>query len=344
MPTSQDEGIIPGPHFRADRSRPELSVVIPVFEEEDVLPLLIERLTRVLDGMNLTSEVIFVDDGSDDDTLDLIAQANRSDARIRALCLSRNFGHQAAISAGLAEARGNAVAVMDGDLQDPPEALPLLYKRLREGNDVVYAIRASRPESWPKRLAYRLFYRLLQRSVSVPMPLDAGDFGLMSRRVVDVLNQLPERRRFVRGLRAWAGFRQVGVPIEREPRGGGRPKYTWAKLVMLAVDGLVGFSETPLRWAGALGFGAMGLALTGAMAGLLAGISQVWVWVGLLVLFFGGAQLFSTAILGEYVCRTLHEAQGRPAYVVRRRIGIEAAESRGGGSRKSATRRVPPRG
>ncbi len=321
---------------------PALSVVVPLFDEEAVVGELVERLGRVLDGLGVESEVILVDDGSDDGTLAEIALAHDADPRFRGLALSRNFGHQAAISAGLAHARGEAVVVMDGDLQDPPEAIPALRDRLREGYDVVYAIRSSRPEGWPKRLAYAAFYRLLGRLVSVPIPVDAGDFGIMSRRVVDEIVAMPERRRFVRGLRAWVGFRQVGLPIDRDERRAGRPKFTLGKLIGLAADGLVGFVEAPLRWAGALGaisvaasLAALVALLVRAALGLEAGPG--WSWAVLAVLFLGGAQLLSVAILGEYVSRISQEVNGRPLYVVRRRIGQDSP-------RPAAAPRVRSRG
>ena len=345
MPILRTDPLPPPPHFRVEGPGPDLSIVVPIFEEEEVLPLLIERLTEALDRLKLSSEVILVDDGSQDGTAEIAAKAHCDDPRFRALCLSRNFGHQAAISAGLAEARGGAVLVMDGDLQDPPEAIGRLWQKLGEGYDVVYAIRVSRPEGRLKRLAYAAFYRLLQCSVSIPMPLDAGDFGIMTRRVVDVLNELPERRRFVRGLRAWAGFRQVGVPIEREPRAGGVPKYSWGKLISLAIDGLVGFSETPLRWAGSIGIASVALAfLVAILVGFgFAPTATGWPWILSVVLFLGGVQLFSIALLGEYVSRTLQETRARPAYIVRRRIGFEPVEDLRQ-SRPLPTRRVRHRG
>ena len=306
---------------------PALSVVVPLFDEEAVVGELVERLGRVLDSIAVESEVILVDDGSSDATLAEVSRAHEADPRFSGLALSRNFGHQAAISAGLAHAKGEAVVVMDGDLQDPPEAIASLWDRLREGYDVVYAIRSSRPEAWPKRLAYAAFYRILGRLVSVEIPVDAGDFGIMSRRVVDQIVAMPERKRFVRGLRAWVGFRQVGLPIDRDERRTGRPKFTLSKLIGLAADGLVGFVEAPLRWAGALG----AIAVASSLAGLIAAMARAtldagvpgWLWVALAVLFLGGAQLLSVAILGEYVSRISQEVNGRPLYVVRRRIGLE---------------------
>ena len=316
--------------FAAPGAVPALSVVVPLFEEEAVVPVLVARLTRVLDDLGLDAEVILVDDGSRDETLAAIASAHHADPRFTGLALSRNFGHQLAISAGLAHARGEAVVVMDGDLQDPPEAIPALWAKLGEGEgyDVVYAIRASRPEGWWKRLAYRAFYRLLSRLAAFEVPLDAGDFSIMSRRVVARLNAMPERRRFVRGLRAWVGFRQVGLPIDRAARHSGRPKFTLGKLLGLALDGFIGFSAAPLRWSGGLGalgvalafLGLLGASIRGAVAGAW---PSGWFAVGLLVLFSGGAQLLFVAILGEYVGRIFQEVNGRPLYVVRRRIGLK---------------------
>jgi dolichol-phosphate mannosyltransferase len=308
-------------------------VVVPLLDEESVVPTLVERLGRVLDGLEVDAEVILVDDGSRDGTLGAIARAHAADSRFTGVVLSRNFGHQLAITAGLAHARGDAVVVMDGDLQDPPEAIRLLYDRWREGYDVVYAVRASRPETFWKRLAYASFYRILGRWGAISIPLDAGDFSIMSRRVVDLLNTMPERRRFIRGLRAWVGFRQTGLLIDRAERLAGRPKFTPVKLFGLALDGLVGFGEAPLRWAGGLGIAAFLIAVAGftvaAVRALVGGLSAPgWAWSALVTLFLCGAQLLSVAILGEYVSRIFQQVNGRPLYVVRRRIGLKAPRRR----------------
>jgi dolichol-phosphate mannosyltransferase len=325
----RDDPSAPVPHFADDGpgSAPALSVVVPLYDEEGLVPVLADRLGRVLDALGADAEVILVDDGSRDGTLAAVARAHAEDPRFVGVALSRNFGHQMAITAGLAHARGGAVVVMDGDLQDPPEAIGPLWARLREGYDVVYAVRASRPEGPLKRLAYRAFYRLLGRLVAVEIPLDAGDFGIMTRRVVDHLNAMPERRRFVRGLRAWVGFRQTGLAVDRAPRLSGRPKFTLGKLVGLALDGLVGFSDAPIRWAGGLGAAVVlatlsALALGGARGALGSGWPPGWFWVGGLVGFSAGVQLLLLAVLGEYVVRIFQEVNGRPPYVVRRRIGI----------------------
>jgi dolichol-phosphate mannosyltransferase len=308
--------------------RPVLSVVVPLYEEEPLVRVLVARLATVLDDLAVGAEVILVDDGSRDGTLAEIARAHAVDPRFVGLSLSRNFGHQPAISAGLAHTRGEAVVVMDGDLQDPPEAITALWGKLNEGYDVVYAVRARRPEGWLKRLAYRAYYRILGRVGAIAIPLDAGDFCIMSQRVVAHLNALPERRRFVRGLRAWVGFRQVGLAIDRASRHAGRPKFTLRKLLALAVDGLVGFSETPTRPAGAVGLAGLclsGLAMAAATARGLLGLAWLpgWTWVALIVIFSSSAQLLFVAILGEYVSRIFQEVSGRPAYLIQHRIGLD---------------------
>jgi len=324
--------------------RPVLSVVVPLYEEEPIVPVLVERLARVLDDLAFDAEVILVDDGSSDGTLAEIARAHGADPRFVGLALSRNFGHQPAISAGLAHAHGEVVVVMDGDLQDPPEAIAALWAKLNEGYDVVYAIRARRPEGWLKRLAYHAYYRILGRVGTVAIPLDAGDFCIMSQRVVAHLNALPERRRFVRGLRAWVGFRQVGLAIDRAPRHSGRPKFTLPRLVALAVDGLVGFSEAPTRHAGVvavLGLLLSGLGVGAALARGLLGSPWPpgWAWVALAVVFSGSVQLLFVAILGEYVSRIFQEVSGRPAYLIQRRIGLDAPGRPPAGSRRRQRQR-----
>lgn len=312
---------------------PALSVVVPLYDEEGTVPVLVGRLARALDELGVSAEVILVDDGSRDGTLEEIDRAHAADSRFLGLALSRNFGHQVAITAGLRHTSGRAVVVMDGDLQDPPEAIAALWAKLGEGFDVVYAVRASRPEPLWKRAAYAAYYRLLGRAVAIEIPLDAGDFGIMSRRVVDLVNAMPERRRFVRGLRAWVGFRQAGLPVDRGARHAGQPKFTIRKLMGLALDGLVGFSEAPLRWAGALAAWSVFAALAGATwaaarFALGGGAPPGWAAVALLALFLGGTQLACAAILGEYVGRIAQDVNGRPLYVVRRRIGLKASSAR----------------
>jgi dolichol-phosphate mannosyltransferase len=292
-----------------------------MYNEEENVGQLYERTARAMEGIGMDFELVLVNDGSQDQTPALLNSLHQNDPRVTVIHLSRNFGHQPAVSAGLEYARGRAVVVMDGDLQDPPEVLDQFIARWREGYQVVYAIRTKRKEGPLKRAGYFLFYRLLRAISDLDIPLDSGDFCLMDRRVVDVLNHLPERIRFVRGLRTFVGFRQTGVAYERAAREAGRPKYSFRALVGLAIDGLISFSSYPLHLVTYLGFVSAGL------AGLLA----VWVfadaiynvatprgWAStiVVVLFMGAIQLVSLGIMGEYVRRIFIEAKGRPSYIV----------------------------
>jgi dolichol-phosphate mannosyltransferase len=312
---------------------PVVTVVVPLFNEQENVEELHRRLDLVLQGLNLLYEILLVDDGSKDSTPQLIDALVRRNRRITALHLSRNFGHQAAVSAGIDNARGQAVIVMDGDLQDPPEALPQFIAKWREGYDVVYAVRRQRKEGILKRMAYFSFYRILRAISDLDIPLDSGDFCLMDRCVVDVLKHLPERMRFVRGLRSFAGFRQIGLAYERGPRAAGRPKYKLTALVFLAIDGLISFSSYPLRLVSYLGL----LTICIAVALLVWVVSsalynrtvpQGWASTLVTVLFMGSIQLFSIGIIGEYIRLIFLEAKGRPTYIVcepgDRRDGAEA--------------------
>ena len=302
-----------------------LSVIVPVLNEEDNISELVRRLKAALDG-GVPFDIIFVDDGSTDRTLRLLTSLHAEDPRVKSVRLARTFGHQAAISAGLRAATGDAVVVMDGDLQDAPEVVPEFVKRWLDGDDVVYAIRQSRQASWPKRVAYHVFYRVLARLSAVDLPLDSGDFSLMDRRVVDVLNAMPERTRFVRGMRGWAGFRQSGVPCDRGDRFAGRTKHTYSTLMRLALDGLFGFSNKPLQLASALGIGVSGVSLALALAlvclSIVASVPLHGATALLLaVLFLGGVQLICLGILGEYIGRIYDEVRARPPFVVAAIIG-----------------------
>lgn len=301
---------------------PQLCVVVPAFNEDENLPVLYRELSQALDARGIAFELLVVDDGSRDETPHVLRRLAESDPRVRGLRLSRNFGHQEAISIGLQHARGRAIAVMDGDLQDRPEDLLLLYDRWKAGADVAYAVRRSRREALHRRVAYRVFYRALASLADVHMPLDAGDFCVMDAAFVERLNALPERLRFVRGLRAWLGGRQERVPVDRDPRRHGRPQYSFAKLLRLALDGLFSFSDAPLRLASLLGAAVSVLAFAGAVVVL------VWKFLGLLpsggglatialgVFFLGGLQLLTIGILGEYVSRIFREVKARPVAVV----------------------------
>jgi polyisoprenyl-phosphate glycosyltransferase len=314
-----------------------LSVVIPVLNEERNVPELHQRLVRVLEGEGLDFEIIFVDDGSTDRTSDVLRDLHDHDPRVKSVRLARNFGHQAAISAGLRAASGNAAVAMDGDLQDSPEMLPAFVARWREGYEVVYAVRERRAESWLKRLSYTIFYRLLQRISHIAVPVDSGDFSLMDRRVIDVINAMPERTRFVRGMRSWVGFRQTGVTQVRDERFAGEPKYTYWTLLRLALDGFIGFSYRPLQMASLCGAAvsvvAFGLAILLVVLKVVHGIPLVgWTSLIVAVLFLGGVQLICVGVLGEYVGRIYDEVRQRPPYVVADIVGktrLEGPEAPG---------------
>ncbi len=300
----------------------ELSVVIPAYNEEENLPALYQRLTATLDALNLDYEIIFVNDGSQDRTLALLRDLAASDPRVVAVDLARNFGHQVAISAGLDHSRGAAVIIMDADLQDPPEVLPQFIARWREGYDVVYAIREQRKEGPLKRAAYALFYRLLKRIAHIDIPLDAGDFCIMDRRVVDLLNGMPERNRFVRGIRTWIGLNQTGLAYERHARHAGKPKYTFKKLIYLALDGLISFSFVPLRMISLAGLTVSFLSILIAIAytiqKLTIGLSPPGFATLVVAIFFlAGIQLITIGVIGEYVGRIFEEVKARPLYVTR---------------------------
>jgi dolichol-phosphate mannosyltransferase len=301
----------------------KLSLVIPIFNEAAVFDLLIRRLREVLPLLPTPTEVILVNDGSSDSTGALIRELCRQDEHFVGVHLTRNFGHQMAVCAGLDLARGEAVAVLDGDLQDPPEILPKFYAKLQEGYDVVYAIRQQRKETLPKRLMYWLFYRLLAALTPIEIPLDSGDFSIMSRRVVEALKTMPERRRFVRGMRSYVGFRQTGVAYERQERAGGQSKYTFRKLLLLATDGIFTFSEIPLRLATMAGLFTAGLSILYGVILLILRIFNDFDLPGFATLaiglfFLGGVQLICLGILGEYIGRIHHEVKQRPPYIIER--------------------------
>lgn len=305
---------------------PELTVIIPCFNEEEVLPLLIQELDELDAALPFPVFFLFVNDGSSDDSLPFLEELCERDNRYACLSLSRNFGHQNAVSAGLRHARGDIVAVIDADLQDPPSVIASFVDKWKEGYDVVYGVRKNRKEGLLQRLAYALFYRLLKQIANIEVPLDAGDFSLMDRRVVDVINQMPEHNRFIRGLRGWVGFRQTGVSYEREARRKGTSKYTFGRLVKLAFDGLISFSAVPLwlaGWMGALsamlGFCYMLYTLICRIAGVE--LPEGWTSTIIVVLFLGGIQLMVLGILGNYIGRIFDEVKNRPHYVASQASG-----------------------
>jgi len=299
-----------------------LSVVVPLYNEEDNISELHRRLDLTLRSLEISYEILFIDDGSRDETPALIHSLREKDQNLACVRLSRNFGHQAAVSAGIDHSRGQALIVMDGDLQDPPEVLPQFVAKWREGYEVVYAVRRYRKENLLKRGAYSTFYRLLNAISDLDIPLDSGDFCLMDRRVVDLLKHLPERMRFIRGLRSFVGFRQVGLAYERSARAAGQSKYTLRRLIGLALDGLVSFSSYPLRLVTQLGLVTIFVAMIlGVWVLRDAFIHQTaprgWASTVVVVLFMGAVQLFSIGILGEYLRLIFLEVKQRPTYIVR---------------------------
>ena len=299
-----------------------LSVAIPLHNEEAGVPELLRRLGAVLDAVpGGPHEMVLVDDGSRDRTLELLQSASRTDRRLVVIALSRNFGHQSALSAALDFVTGDVIIAMDGDLQDRPEAIPALLARHREGFDVVYAQRAKRKESWPLRVSYFVFYRLLASLADTKLPLDSGDFALMSRQVVDQMRAAPEHNRYLRGLRSWVGFRQTGLVVERDERYAGTTNYGPLKLLKLASDGLFSFSIVPLRAAAMLGLIAILLSTAFSLYTLYAKLFLDRAPAGftslmLFMSFLTGVQLFFLGIIGEYIGRIYQETKRRPLYVV----------------------------
>jgi dolichol-phosphate mannosyltransferase len=303
--------------------KPVFSIIAPIYNEKESLPELYRRVGAVMDGLGEPWELILVSDGCSDGSTEMILELAERDERIRPVIFARNFGHQIAATAGLDYSRGDAVVIIDADLQDPPEVIADLVAKWREGYEVVYAVRAEREgESWFKLWTASLFYQIIFRITDVKIPMDTGDFRLMDRKVVAVMNSMRERARFLRGMSAWIGFRQVGVPYKRAARFAGSTKYPFRKMLKLALTAITGFSHAPLQLATYLGFIAAGVAailipivvierLTGAQAF----VGQASTLVA--VLFLGGVQLICVGILGEYIGRIYDEVKGRPLYIVR---------------------------
>jgi glycosyltransferase involved in cell wall biosynthesis len=310
-----------------------LSVAIPVYNEEAALPELLRRTRNVLDLLpGGPHEIVFVDDGSGDRTSALLSQAAREDSRVCAVTLSRNFGHQTALTAALDYVTGDATVVIDGDLQDPPEAIPLLVEKFQQGYDVVYVQRVKRKESLWRRASFWLFYRLVAALSDLQLPLDSGDFGLMSQRVVEQLRRMKERHRYVRGLRSWVGFRQIGIPIERAARHAGENKYGLGTGLRLAADGLFAFSIVPLRAAALIGLSAAFFSGLYAIYSVYAKFVlhhtvQGFTALILTITFLSGINLLFLGIIGEYVGRIYEEIKARPLYVVSRVEGGSLASN-----------------
>jgi dolichol-phosphate mannosyltransferase len=311
-----------------------ISVVVPAFNEAEGLPLLHRRVTAAAASWGEDHELIIVDDGSSDGTLSICQQLAATDPSLKVISFSRNFGHQAAISAGLHYSSGDIVAVIDADLQDPPEELFRFIEKVREGFDVVYAIRTKRKEGLFKRASYFIYYRLLKKLASLDIPLDAGDFCVMRRDVVDAMNALPERNRFLRGLRTWVGYRHTGLAYERQARQAGEPKYTLAKLVKLALDGVINFSYRPLQVLILAGVAFGVLALCAGALFLFMYITDTSLWgynpraapgwtsIMLALIVMTSMQMFGVGILGEYIGRLFEETKRRPIYIVRTTVNV----------------------
>ena len=320
---------------------PTYSFVIPLFNEEGVVGELHERLTKVADSLDGPSEFILVDDGSTDHTVSAVEGLRAGDDRVKLVTLSRNFGHQLAITAGLDFATGEAIAIMDGDLQDPPELVPEMAVRWRDGYDVVYAVRSARPgETRFKRGTANLFYRLFARLTNVNMPVDAGDFRLVDRRVAGIVANMREPDRYLRGLFAWVGFKQTSVSYEREARAAGESKYSFMRMLRFAADGLLSFSTVPLRVTLASGFVIAALAFAAGIAAILLKIFGAFTtpgWASLIVVlsFFSGVQLIVLGTIGLYVGRIYAQGKDRPLYLVDRAVGFGQSPAPGVVSRST---------
>lgn len=298
------------------------TLIAPIFNEKENLPVLYERIVNVMQQTGESWELILVDDGSTDGSTDMIRELGQHDKRVRAVIFARNFGHQIAVTAGLDYSRGQSVTIIDADLQDPPEVILEMSKKWREGYQVIYAVRAEREgETWFKTFTASLFYRLIYRITDVKIPLDTGDFRMMDRKVVNVMNTMREHHRFLRGMSAWVGFKQIGVSYKRAARFSGETKYPFKKMFKLALNAITGFSYVPLQLATYLGFIAAGISIIAIpivtilrIAGSQSFFGQATTLVA--VLFFGGVQLISLGILGEYIGRIYDEVKGRPLYIV----------------------------
>jgi dolichol-phosphate mannosyltransferase len=309
-----------------------VSVVAPMRDEVATVAAFHARVAAALAAESW--ELVVVDDGSRDGTAEAVAKLAAGDERVRLISLSRSFGHQAALTAGLEHARGDVVVMLDGDLQDPPELIPTMLARWREGSDVVYAVRSQRAGESPfKLVTARWFYRLFRRLATVDLAPDSGDFRLMDRRALRALLAMPERNRFLRGMSVWVGFTQTAVPFAREPRTAGRTKYTLSRMLQLSFDAITSFSNRPLQWATLLGFTCSGLAFLCVPLTVVARYADIYErgvpTTIVVVLLLGGIQLITVGIIGEYVGRIYDEVKQRPVYVVRERTNVEAPAEHG---------------
>ena len=314
---------------------PTLSVVAPCFNEEGVLHELYRRISQVLDGSGETWELVLVNDGSRDRTPEIMRELHAQDDRVKVVDFARNFGHQIAVTAGMDYAQGDAVVLIDADLQDPPELILEMLAKWREGYEVVYAIRAERKgETWFKEFTAKMFYRIIYKITDIDIPMDTGDFRLMDRKVVNALKTMHEKHRFMRGMSVWVGFRQTGVKYVRAERYAGETKYPLKKMLKFAMDGITSFSYFPLQLATYIGFVAALLAVLGIIVTIILRLSGSHAFLGqattlVSVLFLGGVQLICLGILGEYLGRIYDEVKGRPLYIVREALGFDEVVERG---------------
>lgn len=302
------------------------SIVLPIFNEEETIKELFNRLEKVMKGLKEPYEVIYVDDGSTDKSFEILEKIAKENTQYRVIKLSRNFGHQLALTAGLDAAQGDAVIVLDADLQDPPEFIPMLISKWKEGYDVVYAVRSKRPEDFIRNLLIKTAYRVINKITQISIPVDTGDFRLLSKRVVDVLKTSRERTRYLRGLSCWVGFKQTGIEYRRESRFAGKTKYPFPNLMKLAIDGITSFSHLPLQLA--IYIGSLTCIMSICMIIYLiirkySGLHiQGWVSVMVSIFFMGGVQLFTIGVVGEYIGRIYKEVIRRPIYLVDKKINL----------------------
>lgn len=313
----------------------DISIIVPLYNEQAVFDNLIERLVNVIDTTLFSCEVLLIDDGSSDNTRQLVEKICEKDSRFTGILLSRNHGHQLAVSAGLANVRGRKGAmIIDGDLQDPPELVKEFYELLVNGYDVIYAIRKNRKESFLKKVAYSTYYRLQKKISSFNIPIDSGDFSMLSRRVVDTMNNMPEQSRYLRGMRAWVGFKQIGYEYDRDERHAGETKYSWKKLFELAFNGIFNFSDFPIKFITRMGF------ITVVFSLIYFGyniyrklfyndVPQGFTATILAIILFSGVQLISLGLIGEYVLRIYNQVRNRPLFIIEKIIqeGKEKSEN-----------------
>jgi dolichol-phosphate mannosyltransferase len=310
----------------SNRKKPSISFIIPLYNEEDNISLLVERLNAIVKTIDVETEIVLVNDGSKDKTEELIYALALSDPKYQVVSLSRNFGHQIAVTAGLQYAEGSeAVMILDGDLQDPPEMVDDFYKYIKDGYDVVYGIRKKRKENFIKKISYYFFYRIMKSISSIDIPVDSGDFSMLSRKVVDILNSMNEESRYIRGMRAWVGFKQIGIEYERAGRSAGKSKYTYKELFRLAYNGIFNFSEFPIKTITKIGLiifilSFIYIVYTIIMKIFFNDVPEGFTAILIAVTLFGSIQLLAIGIIGEYVTRIFFQSKNRPLYIVKSKI------------------------